>query len=356
MQSEAVAQALEDNPDALYEAFDAVTRVLLRDVMPPLMDAGWALFWHLAVILVVWTGIKQAFAGDGFQPWEFVRLVVALLIPLTMLQAYTAPLQLTTTIPITLPGTAGPLTFPELVTAQGTWIANAVNGPGGGMTAFWDYTHSLAVNMVGDAMWGFASAPEFEWWHLSRWAAWAFTSGLVASMVWSTFLLALIAVVIGFVQVIFAQVAITVCTVFGPLLIPWLLFEPMAFLFWGWLRSMLMYGLYSAVAAVVFRVILAIQAGVGQRVLDEVTPAQLLAGTSAEMQAAMMAGLHWYLIMAIASTASIMMCIKIPSLASGLVSGNASDSGVGTALGTAGAAVWGGAKMAGSAAMGRFRK
>ena len=344
LQADAVSQTLAENPDGLVEAFDAVTRVLISEVMPPLMDAGWNLYWGLAVLLVVWTGLKQAFSGD-FVMWEFVRLIFALIIPLTMLQAYTTPLRLTATIPISLGGEA--LTFPELITAQGTWIANQVNSTGGGLSAFWDYAFSMVASVFAESVWGSATAPDFELWHVSAWAGWFFTATLMQIIVGVVFVLALLAAVVGFVQVIFGQVAIVVCTVFGPLLIPWLLLEPMAFLFWGWLRSMLMYGFYTAVAAAVFRVILAIQTGVTQRVLEEVRPAALLGGTSAEMQTALMDGLHWLLILVVASVASLLLCIKVPSIASGLVSGSASDVGVGTALGaTAAVATAGVSKIA----------
>ena len=345
LQADAISQTLDDNPDGLVEAFDAVTRVLMSEVMPPLMEAGWALYWGLAVVLVVWTGLKQAYGG-GFAMWEYVRLVFALIIPLTMLQAYTTPLRLTATIPITLGGE--PLTFPELITAQGTWIATQVNAGGGGLTAFWNYQYSMIANVFAQGYVGALAAPDFELWHVAAWAGWISTSFVMQILVGSVFTLAVIAAVIGFVQVIFGQVAIAVCTVFGPLLIPWLLLEPLAFLFWGWMRSMLMYGFYTAVAAAIFRVILAIQTGVTQRVLEEISPAAMLSGTSAEMQAALMDSLHWLLILAVASIASILLCIKVPSIASGLISGSASDVGVGTALATTYAVASAGASKLGS--------
>ena len=39
-----------------------------------------------------------------------------------------------------------------------------------------------------------------------------------------------------------------ILTFVGPMMIPWLVFEPMAFLFWGWFRSMITFALYGAIA------------------------------------------------------------------------------------------------------------
>ena len=55
--------------------------------------------------------------------------------------------------------------------------------------------------------------------------------------------------------------AILILTFVGPMLIPWLVFEPMAFLFWGWFRSMITFALYGAIAGAVMRVFLGVGLG-----------------------------------------------------------------------------------------------
>ena len=46
-----------------------------------------------------------------------------------------------------------------------------------------------------------------------------------------------------YAQVIWAQVAIAIVMLLGPVFIPFLLFEPLAFLFWGWFRTLMVYSL-----------------------------------------------------------------------------------------------------------------
>ena len=55
-------------------------------------------------------------------------------------------------------------------------------------------------------------------------------------------------------QVLWAQVAVSILLVLGPILIPWLVFEPMAFLFWGWFKGLIVYSLYGAVAGAIMSV------------------------------------------------------------------------------------------------------
>ena len=63
---------------------------------------------------------------------------------------------------------------------------------------------------------------------------------------------------ICFAQVIWAQVAIAILIYLGPVMIPWLVYQPMSFLFWGWFKAMWTYSLYSIIAAAVLRVFVAL--------------------------------------------------------------------------------------------------
>ena len=48
---------------------------------------------------------------------------------------------------------------------------------------------------------------------------------------------------------VFGYIASAVCSLVGPIFIPWLLFEPLAFLFWGWLKCFLQYAFYPVIGA-----------------------------------------------------------------------------------------------------------
>ena len=64
------------------------------------------------------------------------------------------------------------------------------------------------------------------------------------SMMLFIFLCLVVIYAVTYAQVIWAQMAIMILTFLGPMMIPWLVFEPMAFLFWGWFRSMITFALY----------------------------------------------------------------------------------------------------------------
>lgn len=361
LQSQAVEQILEDNPDGLFEALNGVLRSMIQDSAGAVLDAGWALYWSLAVILVVWTGLKLAFRGS-WDMWEFWRLIFALLVPLTMLQAYDAPLMLTATIPITLPGSSAPLTFPELITAQGTWLAQVINDDG--MEAFWEFLRSLGAK-VWDAV-TLSEADGSSGWNPLNWPAMiTAAAGSLMTTYWVLFCfcIAALASMIGYAQIMFAQVAIAICVVLGPALIPWILLGPMSFLFWGWFRSMLTYGLYAAVSASVFRVMLALLEGTTNRVLDAIDVGALLGAPLAERAAAGVEAQFWLATLVACSLAAIVSFLKIPAIAAGLVSGQAGGESIGAALGTLGAvAMTAGkgavalAKGAGGAAAGAARR
>lgn len=333
----------------MYTALNAVLRVLIEDTSAATLDAGWNLYWGLAVILVVWTGLERAFSGS-LDMWEYWRLIFALAVPMTMLQAYAQPLRLTAALPITLPGSADPLTFPELITAQGTWLAQEIND--GGQERFALFMRSLGSKLYDTFT--FAEADVSIWQKLNPylWVQALLGSGLAIILATLALLVTGLALIIGWAQVMFAQVAIAVCVVLGPVLIPWILVSPMAFLFWGWFRSMITYGLYAAVSAAIFRVGLALLEGTTTRVFDAVDVGRLVSMTADERFEHGGDAIPWLITLLVCSLAVITSFLKIPSIASGLVSGQAGGESIGAALGTVAAA----AATSGKAAMAAMKK
>lgn len=348
LQSDAVEQLLETNPDGMYTALAAVLRVLVADTSAATLAAGWNLYWGLAVILVIWTGLKRAYSGSGLDMWEYWRMLFALFVPLTMLAAYDQPLRLTAGMPITLPGQADPLTFPELITAQGTWLAQEISDDG--HEQFWTFVRSLWHKLADTLTMAEADVPL---WQMLNPGAYVPTLGfslIALFLALLAYFVAGLAAIIGFAQVMFAQVAIAVCIVLGPVLIPWFLLSPMAFLFWGWFRSMLTYGLYAAVSAAIFRVGLALLQGTTTRVLDAIDVGRLVSMTPAERVAEFDTALFWIFTLLVCSVAVVTSFLKIPSMAAGLVSGQAGGESIGAALGVVGTAALGAGKAAGKIA------
>ena len=63
---------------------------------------------------------------------------------------------------------------------------------------------------------------------------------------------------ITYAQVIWAQIALAILIILGPIFIPFLVFDPLSFLFWGWFRAMITYSLYAVIAGAVLRVFSAV--------------------------------------------------------------------------------------------------
>ena len=81
-------------------------------------------------------------------------------------------------------------------------------------------------------------------------------------------------------QVIWAQLALGVLLILGPLFIPFLLVEPLAFLFWGWFKGMFTYTLYGAIAAALMRVFLAASMGWIEAIMNGPPPVTASGGTA----------------------------------------------------------------------------
>ena len=76
-------------------------------------------------------------------------------------------------------------------------------------------------------------------------------------VIFMAFMLLILAAV-TYAQVIWAQVALAILIILGPLFIPFLVFDPLSFLFWGWFRAMLTYSFYAVIAGAVLRVFSAV--------------------------------------------------------------------------------------------------
>ena len=141
---------------------------------------------------------------------------------------------------------------------------------------------------------------------------------------------------VTYAQVLWAQVAIAILIFLGPLFIPWLVFEPMSFLFWGWFRSLIVFSLYGALAGAVMRVFM----GVGLGYVTSYSNAII------NFDVVSMGG--WVLAVLPLFVAGILASLKVGELASMLVTGSAVTSSGASGVATAAASGGGGAgKLAG---------
>ena len=228
---------MRDFKTFLDHALDALSAAAGGEIF----TMGNAMLGFLAVIVVVLTGLKTAFSGN-IQPWELVRVVIGIWIPWVMLQFYTT----------NIPGMIH--TFPGMIAAGGNWLHELLIGDSlyAVQTELTNLFRALAKGQD-------AAAKEGDLLNI-------FTTGLHASMtavagfvmVIFMALMLLILAAVTYAQVIWAQVALAILIILGPVFIPFLVFDPLSFLFWGWFRAMITYSFYAVIAGAVLRVFSAV--------------------------------------------------------------------------------------------------
>ena len=284
------------------------------------------MFGMLALIVIVLQGAKIAFGG-GIQPWEVTRVVIGIWIPWVMLQFYTA----------IIPGVG--FNFPHMIVAGGNWLNDLLVD---------DSVSSVQIELTNlfkelsderDAAVGSLSL-----WKLLRASFQTMmteVTGFVVVLFMALMMLLLAAVT--YAQVIWAQIALAILIILGPIFIPFLVFDPLSFLFWGWFRAMITYSLYAVIAGAVLRVFSA----VGIAFITSMGQADM------SFTSLMDVGL-WMLAVVPFFVAGMLASLKIGELASMLVTGGgAGGSGLmGMASTGAMAVASGGTAAAGKAAAG----
>ena len=309
----------EDRDD--FKGFlDTVLDDIVATNGPTVLNAGDTLWRGLATIVVVWTGLKIAMSGT-FAIWTLIELVIGLLIPWMMLALYATP----------IPGVG--FSFPGMIAAGGNWLMDFF------LADIVTAMQTEMANMVDQHMTNMSDAwAGIGWTDVVVSGMGAFATLLVGSVMTVLVMLCLIIVyAVTYAQVIWAQVAILILTFLGPMMIPWLVFEPMAFLFWGWFRSMITFALYGAVAGAIMRVFVSISLGYVTSFSTNATldsPGQMMG---------------WVLIVLPLMVAGVMAALKVGELAGMLVSG-AGGGGAGMTGALMTAATGGKAMLAGKAA------
>ena len=323
------------SPGEFKGVLDGLTEGLMNTADGPLLAAGENLWLGLSAIIVTFHGLRTAFSGEGWNAWETIKLIMALSIPRGMLEFYAAP----------LPGLG--LTFPQIIVQQGNWLNDIIVGDTGSRT--WEWLQSY----LGDS-WSTMSAQTSKHGLLA-----ILMSGgsrlLLLPVLAVSALLTLIIVLVGYCYILFAQIAISILTLLGPLFIPWLIFSPLSFLFWSWFRMMLTYSLYAVVSGAVFRVMMQLIMTIGDTARNATNVEAMLADLE-DPATYSTSDIGPFILWSITYLLALLTCLlatfKIPEIAGGLVSGAAPGGGIaGTAI-AAGAAVKGGAavgKVAGKA-------
>ena len=253
----------------------------------------------IAVILIVWTGLRIAFSGT-FQAWELIRFIFLIGLPLFMLNFYATA----------IPGIG--LSFPELITEQGDEIRDlfGADAIARGMQAVMALAHDH-MQIVGE------QADSISIFNAIRTGGKQVTHLALMTAILGSFVLGMIVVIaLALAQIIFAKVAIAVLVTLGPIFIPFMIVPKMDFLFWGWFKALIQYSLYSAIAAIMIglwtRIILGFARGLSAQ---DFSVQSLTAGT----------GL-WLVPVFAVIVVAIVSILKIGDIA-GMIVGAGSDGG-----------------------------
>ena len=225
------------------DTWEVFARNLANAIAPHIGAAGMDLWRGLSLIVVVWTGTQMALSGGGVNMASIVRMMITLSIPFGMLRFYF----------LSLPGLG--MNVPEIITGMGLWLSDVIIAGAGE-----EFRRQIGIMMR--QMWanvGLTADQESGW--FGQIAGWiggfiGMLNTLIVGIVLSVVMIVVLIVVyaVGQAQVIWAQLAITLAILLGPIFIPFLVLPPLSFLFWGWFKTLLTYSLYAAIAAAVFRI------------------------------------------------------------------------------------------------------
>ena len=226
--------------ETMIAEFQGLTTALAAALAPQLFNAGEQLWRGLALIVIVWTGTQMALSGGGVHMDKIVSMVMTLAFPWGMLQFYGTP----------LPGVG--ITVPDVITGMGTWLHGIIVADAG-------EDMFAAIRGLFPALWDNLSLTDSNapggWWQLGRAFMSMMLSGALGLVMWLLMVIVMIVVyAVGSAQIIWAELAMSIALLLGPIFIPFLVLPQLSFLFWGWFKTLLTYSLYAAVAAAVFRV------------------------------------------------------------------------------------------------------
>lgn len=195
----------------------AITQ-LLSSQGSTLQATGLDIFRGLAVILIVWFGIKSALSASqghgGFHFARFADLILMIAFGLGMLTYYSTP----------IPGTS--YSFSDLITKEGLQLSAQIESK---------QTQTIA-DTITNAEQQLGSPP----------GSFNILEDLTSLLI--TLILAAMEAT-AFCVIAYGYVAAAVCVLIGPIFIPWFIVPKMDWLFWGWLKAFIGFSFYQVIAS-----------------------------------------------------------------------------------------------------------
>ena len=254
-----------------------------------LIDAFvWDIYWALALIIVVWTGLQVMFGGQ-FGIGEVVNLVLLLGVPFAILTWYANGV-----------GTPwGDMTFTRMVTGMGITVSQElirgafVQFNGAVWDVFSSYWETVGLTEValgagqsaesadeGSSRLGFVArlfsdpvgtiaAP------FIRVVIAIYQTVRTATVLILLILMIVIPAMVAYCSFLWGYLSVLAAVIIGPLFVPMMLIPQLNFLFWGWFKTLLGASVHMMVAAAVFVVasqILTIPLFRFKAVMDQLVP------------------------------------------------------------------------------------
>lgn len=260
---------------------------LAATAAPSINAIGIHIVLALATIILVWFGVQESLAsaqgGPGFSMVQFLRLFILLTFAYAMVNYYDS----------SIPGLG--FSLKGLIDSGTTNLVNLIGADGS--VSMLNEIHS-ASSKTGPSMLSSIMSPYYA---------------IVYFVV--QFLLALLAAVVSAILA-YGAIAATIIGLLGPLFIPFLVFDKLDWLFWGWLKAYLGFSFYKVVAAAAMNVLSHVltnyYVSLGQSVSDPATIVQTLP------------------LLVLLVLVNIYILFKIPAMTQSLIgSGGGHDGGLG---------------------------
>ena len=242
----ALAQPTDPGSTQIDDALEAVGDrivgggVTLRDWF---YNLGLSLWGALALSMVAWQGIQVALGGR-FEMGDLVKFVFWLAVPRMILEGFYADYEL-----------FGNQTFVAMVTNQGPAMAAALNPGGGPWTEAMNAVLTAVGQMLGKVLQisVFGDAGLFSGLAVLAQLALMYVVLMIVTVLGLAFVL--LALVLVYVQTLWAEVAVGMMSLAGPVFVPFLLVEQLSFMFWSWFKAILQYSLQAFVGGMMMALI-----------------------------------------------------------------------------------------------------
>src|SRR6266852_5372664 len=187
---------------------------LLTTSEPAFLHFGYSLFVSFATILIVWQGIGMMLSQEslGDHLFEFAKLLLFISFGYALIAFYASP----------IPGIG--VSFSHLITDQAHEFANILDARSLELT--FDHLDDL-------------------WQHFIQPDAWSILANL---LYWLLLIFVTIAKVLSLAVVAFGLIASAVCTLVGPIFVPFFIVPKLDWLFWSWFKAFVQYSFIPVIA------------------------------------------------------------------------------------------------------------